>query len=130
MSSSPRYWREIPQRYRMEAAKCTKCGKIFYPPRLICSQCKNRQFEKVVLPDTGKIETFTVIRVATTQFQDQSPYAVGIIELENGVRITSQIVDCEFNDLEIGKPVRLEFRRIQADGESGIISYGHKCVLA
>jgi len=129
MYSSPRYWREIPQRYRLEAAKCTKCGKILYPPRLICPQCKNRVFEKIVLPNTGKIETFTVIRVPPSQFQDQAPYALGIIELDNGVRITSQIVDCEFSDLAIGKPVRMEFRRIQADGESGILAYGHKCIL-
>ncbi|OGL45609.1 MAG: transcriptional regulator [Candidatus Schekmanbacteria bacterium RBG_13_48_7] len=129
MISPPRYWREIPQRYRLEAAKCKKCGKIFYPPRVVCSQCQHREFEKIVLPNTGKIDTFTVIRVPPSQFEDLAPYAVGIIELDNGVRITSQIVDCEFNDIEIGKPVRLEFRRIQTDGESGILAYGHKCVL-
>jgi uncharacterized OB-fold protein len=130
MASSPRYWREIPQRYRLEAEKCTKCGKIFYPPRLICDACQHREFEPVTLPKTGKIDTFTVIRVPPSQFQDLAPYAVGVVELDNGVKIMSQIVDCEFDEIEIGKPVRLEFRRIQSDGESGILSYGHKCVLA
>ena len=130
MASSPRYWREIPQRYRLEAAKCKKCGKIFYPPRLICSACQHREFETIVLPNTGTLETFTIIRVPPSQFQDEAPYTVGIVKLDNGLQMMTQIADCEFEDLEIGKPVRLEFRRIQADGESGILCYGHKAVLA
>ena len=37
MSTSARYWREIPQRYRLEAARCNKCNEVAYPPRLVCS---------------------------------------------------------------------------------------------
>ena len=33
-----KYWREIPQRYRYEAGRCAKCGKVFFPPRLVCDQ--------------------------------------------------------------------------------------------
>ena len=70
----------------------------------------------------------TVIRVGPSQFADQTPYAVGIVELDDGVRITSQIVDCEFDKLAVGQRVRLEFRRIQKQGDAGILCYGHKCV--
>ena len=126
--SSPRYWREIPQRYRFEAGKCSKCGKIFFPPRLICDACKSKEFEKIKLQKEGKILTYTVIRVAPTEFTDQAPYAMGIVELKDGVKILSQIADCEFDKLEIGMPVKIEFRKISEEGQAGIINYGYKCV--
>ena len=126
---APRYWREIPQRYRLEAAKCKGCGRMFFPPRLICSDCKSREFKAVKLADEGRILTYTVILVPPSQFADQAPFAIGIIELDDGCRITAQIVDCAPGELEIGKRVRVEFRKIQEEGKAGIICYGYKCVL-
>jgi len=125
---SARYWREIPQRYRYEAAKCARCGKVFFPPRLVCNGCRGREFEPVRLAQTGSVETFTIIRVPPTGFTDQVPYAVGIVKLEDGVKVTAQIVDCDLEKLAIGDRVRLEFRRVQQDGESGILCYGYKFV--
>ena len=128
MSTSAIYWREIPQRYRYEAGKCTKCGKIFFPPRLICNECKSREFENVTLNTEGEVVTYTVIHVAPTGFEDQTPYAVGLVKLIDGVTITTQIADCPEEDLKIGMPVKLEFRRISEDCEAAIIKYGYKCV--
>ena len=128
MASPARYWREIPRRYRLEAARCTSCGEVSYPPRLICPRCRCRTFETVTLQDEGTLVTFTVTRIGPSQFAALTPYAVGIVELDGGVRITVQIADCEFEDLAIGRRVRLEFRRIQQDGDAGILCYGHKCV--
>lgn len=128
MIGSARYWREIPQRYRYEAGKCKKCGKIHFPPRLVCSACGAREFETTILDKTGTLETFTVIHIAPTGFEDEAPYVVGIIKLDDGVKITAQVVDCETDKLGIGDRVRLEFRRVQQDGESGILCYGYKFV--
>lgn len=130
MSTSARYHREIPQRYRLEAAKCSKCGKIEYPPRLACSGCGGREFSTEVLPFEGKLLSYTVIHVAPPGFEDQTPYPLGIVELSNGVRLTAQICDVKLDDLRVGLPVRLEFRRIQEEGEAGILKYGHKAVPA
>jgi len=128
MTTPSRYWREIPQRYRLEANKCKKCGLVFFPPRLICSQCQNREFEETKLAEKGKVLTFTIIRVPPRQFVDQAPYAVGIVELDDGVKLTGQIVDCDFEDLIIGKRVKIEFRKIFDEGEAGILCYGYKFV--
>jgi uncharacterized OB-fold protein len=125
---SARYWREVPQRYRYEAAKCSKCGRIFFPPRLVCSGCRGQEFTKVILAQDGAIETFTIIRVAPSGFGDEAPYAVAIIRLDDGVKITAQVVDCDPESLAIGDRVRREFRRVQQDGESGILCYGYKFV--
>ncbi|UCF79668.1 MAG: Zn-ribbon domain-containing OB-fold protein [Candidatus Eiseniibacteriota bacterium] len=125
-----RYWREIPQRYRLEAAKCTGCGKVSFPPRSKCPKCGGVEFDEARLPEKGVVKTFTIIRVAPSQFVEQAPYAVGIVELEGGVKITAQIVDCPLEDIKIGQKVRIEFRRLQEDGCSGVICYGYKCVPA
>ena len=128
--SEARYWREIPQRYRLEASKCEKCGKVHFPPRLICQSCKGKKFRPYTLPDEGKIVTYTIIRTPPAPYKDLSPYAVAIIELNDSTRITAQIADCDFKEIEIGKKVRAEFRKLQEEGKSGIIQYGYKFILA
>lgn len=128
--TTARYWREVPQRYRMEAAKCTACGEIHFPPRRVCMECGKREFETVVLPDTGKVITWTVIRVAPDEFTDLSPYAVCLVELDNGVKIMSQLVDIDLETIELGMPVKIEFRRIREDGAAGVLFYGYKVVPA
>ena len=130
MSTSARYWREIPQRYRYEAAKCAGCGEVHFPPRLICPKCKGKEFETVILSDRGKVETYTVIRVAPSEYCDEAPYPIGIIELDDGVKIQCQINDCPIEDLKTGMPVRIEFRKVKEEGEAGILCYGFKAVPA
>jgi uncharacterized OB-fold protein len=67
--------------------------------------------------------------VAPSQFADQAPYAMGIVEVEPGIRLMTQIVDCNLEKIKIGMPVKLEFRKIVEDGEKGVIAYGFKAVL-
>jgi len=131
MISPGRSWREFPQRYRLEAAKCTACGKVNYPPRVVCPACRKTEFETVVLPREGKVVTYTVVRVPPAGFTEQTPLPIALVEIEGGVRLMVQIGDlADPEELEIGMPVRLEFRRISWDGEAGLIFYGHKAVKA
>ena len=55
---TPKYTREIPQRYRLEAGRCTGCGFIAFPPRLVCPECDSRVFEKISLTPSGTILTY------------------------------------------------------------------------
>lgn len=130
MPTPSRYWREIPQRYRLEAGKCANCGFICFPPRLICPRCGSRTFAATNLADTGTLLTFTVIRVPPGPFEDQSPYALGIAELDDGARLTAQIVDCDFAELKVGMRLKLVFRKISEEGVAGVIYYGYKFVPA
>ncbi len=129
MLTPSKYWREIPQRYRLEAAKCQGCGKVFFPPRRVCDKCRGESFETVKLPREGKLASYSTVHVTTNAFADESPIIVGIIELDGGTKLTAQVADCEQDELEIGAPVRIEFRRVQRDGESGVLCYGYKAVL-
>jgi uncharacterized OB-fold protein len=119
--------RNTPLRYRLEAAQCADCGKVFFPARLVCP-CGSRKFKAYTLPSEGKVVSHTVIRTAPRGFGDEAPYCMGIVELKDGTRILCQIADCEPERLKIGLPVSLEFRKIQEAGESGVIAYGYKAV--
>jgi len=125
-----RAWREIPQRYRYEAARCNGCGKVYFPPRLVCGKCRGREFSVTTLAQEGTLETFTVIRVAPSGFSDLAPYAVGLVKLDDGVKLMAQVVDCDPEKVAIGDRLRIEFRRIAQDGESGALCYGYKLVPA
>lgn len=127
---SPRYWREIPNRYRLEAARCKGCGKVSYPPRLVCPSCNGMAFESIRLSLRGTVVTSTVIHVAPTDFQMEAPYALAVVETPEGARMMVQIADCDPAEVVPGLEVALEFRRIRKEGQSGILCYGHKGVPA
>ncbi|HHQ48510.1 MAG TPA: Zn-ribbon domain-containing OB-fold protein [Acidobacteria bacterium] len=131
MQSPARAWREYPQRYRLEAARCTSCGTISYPPRVVCPGCRGTSFETVALSRKGTVVTFTVVHVPPAGFEGQAPLILALVELEDGVRTMVQIADvADPSEVKIGMPVRLEFRKISEEGEAGTINYGHKAVPA
>lgn len=125
-----RSWRTYAQTYMLEAARCTKCDKTFFPPRLVCNKCQGRDFERFNMKRTGKVVTHTVIRTPSDEFSGEAPFAVGIVQMDSGPRLTTQIVDIPFEEIKIGVPVKLEFRRQSCEGDAGIIHYGHKAVPA
>ena len=55
-------WRNYPQTYRLEAARCKGCEKVHFPPRLICDKCKGREFTRFNMKRTGKVVTHSIIR--------------------------------------------------------------------
>jgi uncharacterized OB-fold protein len=93
---------------KLMGGKCKKCGKIHLPPRPLCSNCFSKEFEWIELPQKGKLLTYTVIHVAPTQFQGMAPYAVGIVQLENGINIPGMIrVAAE--QIRIGMRLTMDF---------------------
>ncbi len=125
----PRYSREIPQRLRLEAGNCANCDFIAFPPRRICPSCGSKEFSRISLKPEGKVVTFTVIHVAEEEFALQVPFIVGIIETTEGARLTAQIVDCDLDEVSIDNNVILVTRKIQSEGNAGILQYGYKAVL-
>ena len=125
---SPRYWREVPNRYRMEAGRCAGCGKVSFPARKVCPACRGRDIEPVTLSRRGRVTTSTVVRTPPDDLQMEAPYAVALVETPEGARFMTQVVDCAPEDVGPGMEVSLEFRLIRKEGHAGIRCYGHKAV--
>lgn len=120
-------WRRMPQRYRGESTMCTNCGRHFFPPRNFCPDC--RRDGKIVpytISGRGKVDSFTVVHVAQEGFEREIPYVMAIVELEEGAKLTAQLCAVEPEDVKIGMPVEMSFRRISEDKDDGIIHYGYK----
>ena len=101
-----RFWRAIPQRYNMVGTKCETCGKVFFPPRSVCPHCRrNGKIVEHKCSGKGKVLTFSVVHSASDQYADMKPYVLAIVELEEGARMTTQIV-CEPEEVYIGMPVK------------------------
>jgi uncharacterized OB-fold protein len=82
------------------------------------------------LSPTGRVVTSTVIHVSPTDLQMEAPYAMAIVETPEKARLTVQVADCDLEKVKPGMNVRLEFRRIRKEGDSGILCYGCKAVPA
>jgi uncharacterized OB-fold protein len=126
--SVARFWRKIPQRYNLVGTQCTTCGSYFFPPRTFCPEC--RRSGVIVehrFKGTGEVITHTVVRSASEQFEQMTPYVLAIVQLDEGPRVTGQVV-CAPEEVKIGMKVKPVFRRISADGESGVIYYGTKYI--
>jgi len=126
--SVARFWRKIPQRYNLVGTRCGTCGRHYFPPRSFCPDCRRHgKIEEYRFPGTGQVVTHTVIRSASEQFENTTPYVLAIIRLDEGPRLTAQVV-AKPEEVTVGTRVRAVFRRIMADGESGVIHYGTKFV--
>lgn len=94
---------------RLLAGRCKRCGKIQFPPRPVCDECYSSDFEWTELNHKGKLLTYTVIHVAPPQFQNMTPYAVGIVEFQHGLKLPGVIKDIAFEKLKIGMPLEIAF---------------------
>lgn len=130
-TSIPLTWRRIPERYRLIGTKCNTCNTSYFPTRIVCHKCRRKgKIEKCEFKGKGKIYSFTEISSAPAGFEEQAPYVLAIIELEEGPRLTAQIVDVKGSDVKIGDTVESVFRTIQRDDPEGLIHYGFKFRLA
>ncbi len=128
-SSVPLFWRLKDSKYRLIGSKCTTCSKVFFPKKSLCPSCRRRgSIENFQFSGKGKIVSFTIIRVPPEGFEKYTPYAVALIELEEGATVSGQIVG-DTNRVETGKSVRTVFRKIHEDGSDGLIHYGLKWEL-
>ena len=125
----PRFWREIQSRYNLIGTKCGNCGKVDFPPRSVCPDCGRKSVGKMQtykLGGKGTVVTHTTIYDAPSQFDMQKPYVMAIIQMDEGVRLTSQLINVKPDDVKIGMKVQASFRRLGQDGDAGVIHYGYK----
>ncbi|MDO5853263.1 MAG: Zn-ribbon domain-containing OB-fold protein [Thermoplasmata archaeon] len=131
MSSVAREWREIPGRYNLKGTKCANCGRIFFPARTFCPDCRRASIGKIEeyqVCRTGKVFSYSVIHEAPDCNNLLKPYAVAMVKTDDGVMIEGQLVDVDLAKIEIGMPVRAVLRKLDADGAAGVIHYGYKFV--
>lgn len=130
-ASIPLTWRRIPERYRLLGTKCETCGKTFFPRRSVCPKCRRKgKLSELQFSGKGKVYSFTEVTAPPEGFEDQVPYILAVIELDEGARLTGQIVDAHKDDVKMGSRVERVFRIIQRNDPEGLVHYGFKFKLS
>ncbi len=125
----PRLWREIRQRYQGIGVECEPCGRVYFPPREVCPHCRRGSIgnlNEYELGGKGKVVTYTQVHEPMEDYKMMVPYIMVIVEMDEDVRMTGQLVDVEYEDVEPGMEVEVTIRRLGEESPSGIIYYGYK----
>ena len=73
--------------------RCAACGKLTFPPKQYCPDCWSDEMNWTELSGRGILYARTTIHAAATQFLEETPFSVGIVDLEEGVRLVTGLID-------------------------------------
>ena len=102
---------------KLMASRCADCGTLNLPPRAICPKCHSENLEWAETSGAGKLAGFTVISIAPTFMIEQgygrnNPYVSGIVELDEGVKISARITVVDATkpeEIKVGTALTVDF---------------------
>jgi hypothetical protein len=103
------FW-EAAKRHELQIQRCNSCGVHIFYPREVCPECLTSGLQWVKVSGKGTVYSFTIARQATHHaFVEDVPYVIAIVELAEGPHITTNIVGCKPEDVQVGMPVIATF---------------------
>lgn len=105
------FW-EAARRHELLIQQCRACGSRIFFPKARCPQCLSHDLEWIRASGRGKVYSFSRIYAAPPQFMHDGPYVAAIVELEEGVRMFSNIVDCDAGAVHCDMPVTVMFEKV------------------
>jgi len=98
------------KRHELRFQRCAGCGSWRHIPRHLCAECGSAAWEWGQSSGRGKIFSWTtIVQPALPQFAEFVPYSATIIEMEEGVRLVSWVVDCPPDALRLDQEVEVSF---------------------
>ena len=107
------FWEGV-QREELVFQRCKGCGVWSHPPRPMCPKCRSVEKDWVPSAGKGKIHSWVTYQKAPHP-GFKAPYAVVLVELEEGVRMVSNLVDVKPEEIVMGLPVEVVFDRVTAE---------------
>jgi uncharacterized OB-fold protein len=121
-----RHWRLKKQRYSLVGEVCPHCEHKIFPPRDICPDCREDARDLFQFSGKGSVYSFTTVSDAPAGFEENAPYTVALIHLDEGPLVTAQLTDMGDQPVEIGTPVEMVTRKLRSEGDQGMLIYGYK----
>ncbi|RPJ60031.1 MAG: Zn-ribbon domain-containing OB-fold protein [Dehalococcoidia bacterium] len=113
-SLASKFFVDLRDKKKIQAAKCPKCGFINFPPRSVCPKCFSKIEDLVELPGTGTLVTFTQVHYDSAVQAVKPPYAIGVIKMDGAdTSFIHFLGDVDFKDIKAGmklEPVFTEKR--------------------
>jgi hypothetical protein len=108
---------------RVRIQRCDACGAWVHYPRSRCPECLADRLVWHDVSGHGTVLTFTVARQPTARpFADEVPQLLAVVELDEGVRMTTTLVDVDPGSITVGMPVVPVFDHLPGDGSSGAVT--------
>ena len=110
--------------------KCRSCGSIFFPMQDICSNCMREDLESFPLSKRGKLYSYTIVRQQPPEYKGTVPYAMGVVELPEGVRVLTPLDTPDFDMLTVGLDLELNIYKLYDEDEGGneVMAYKFRAV--
>jgi uncharacterized OB-fold protein/acyl dehydratase len=114
VSRDTRFFWEGVERGELRIQRCESCGKFHHPPVVRCPECGS--YEQGYAASAGRGTVYSFVEPCHPKLPAfEYPYVVGLVELEEGVRLLTNIVDVDPELVRIGMPVDLLFRKVDAE---------------
>ena len=103
------FW-EAARRHELLMPRCTMCDHVFFYPRSECPRCLSANLEWVKVSGRARLHSFTVVRQpANAAFRDDVPYVYAVVQLDEGPRLVSNLVQCDIDALRVDMPLEAVF---------------------
>jgi len=111
---------------KLMASRCVDCGTLDLPPRAICPKCHSESLEWTETSGKGKLAGFTIVSIVPTFMIEQGygrdkPYVSGVVELDEGVKISARITGVDATkpeEIKVGTPLTVDFVTFGEDNEA------------
>ena len=103
------FW-EGAKRHELMMPRCKTCDRFFFYPREECPSCFSRDIGWARVSGKGRLHTYTIVhQPANAAFREDAPHVYAVVQLDEGPRMISNIVDCDLDDLEVDMPLEPVF---------------------
>jgi uncharacterized OB-fold protein len=101
---------------RLLLQRCSACDTVVYDPRFVCSSCHSTELANFEASGRGTIYSYTVTAKGILEYKDAGSYVLAMVELAEGPKMVTNIVECEPADLAIGQEVEVVFHETGGAG--------------
>ena len=109
------FW-DAAKRHELVMPRCLNCSNMFFYPREQCPNCYSDNTEWVPVSGKGRVYSYTVVyQPANRAFQEEAPYIFAIVQLNEGPRIPTNLLECEIDGVELEMPVEVVFDDVTDD---------------
>jgi uncharacterized OB-fold protein len=112
---------------RLIASQCRSCGELCFPKKEngLCGHCQSSELEEVELGRRGKVYSCTIVTQRPSEFyKGEVPYALGFVELPEGIRIETLFTGCDLAALHVGMDVEMVIEKLHEDEDGNeVVAY-------
>lgn len=108
---SEEFWRYCTE-HQLRMQRCQDCQKVRFRPSIICPNCLSTEFNWDLLSGCAHVYSFVVVHQAMVPGYSEVPYVLALVELDEGPRMTTRIVNCDPSEVSIGSRVQVSFEDV------------------